>query len=67
VTVIYSESVFPRANRDDCTRAHDPMQGPYRSRPWWHLSASDPADRIVMRACFVLAVVLMAMWCRGWL
>lgn len=29
MTVIYSESTFPRANRDDCTRAADPLQGPY--------------------------------------
>jgi hypothetical protein len=36
-------------------------------RPWWSLSASDPADRLVMRVCFVGAVALALMALAGWM
>jgi hypothetical protein len=36
-------------------------------RPWWSLSASDPADRLVMRVCFVGAAALTLMALAGWL
>jgi hypothetical protein len=32
---------FERATRDDCTRAADPMQGPYKGKGWpdWAVAA----------------------------
>jgi hypothetical protein len=29
MTILFNESVFPRASRDNCLRHSDPVQGPY--------------------------------------
>ena len=54
---------FDRASRDNCLRAADPVQGPYRKR----FDITQAGHRFAVRFCVVgLAVVLFAV-AKGWI
>lgn len=50
---------FPRASRDSCLRAADPMQGPYRR------DITLMGHRFVVRFAFVGVVVLVVLLATG--
>jgi hypothetical protein len=52
---------FERASRDNVLRCHNPVSGPYTRRGF------DGQDRIVMLACVIGAVTLVAFAVVGWL
>lgn len=58
--ILYTESTFPRASRDDCTRCAGSVQGPF-------YDVTSQGHRAVLLVCIVGMVGVLGALLMGWL